>query len=182
MEEEGRKVRKGEGEEGGSFIIVLFLFIYILIVLLSSLSLLASSPSLLPLFIPLIRSPFPYLSFPILTFLSPLSYPIFSTSFVFPSLFPYHLCLCLFPHPCHTTLSFLSPPSPSLPPSPPLPSSPSPGKYTTTMDKDGTGTGRNTLQLPLTRADLGATLTCEVKNDAMEQPVTSSVTVFVNGE
>lgn len=54
------------------------------------------------------------------------------------------------------------------------------GKYTTTMDQDGIGTGKNTLRLPLTRADLGATLTCEVMNDAMDHPVTSSVTVFVN--
>ncbi|XP_063885393.1 B-cell receptor CD22-like isoform X4 [Scylla paramamosain] len=54
------------------------------------------------------------------------------------------------------------------------------GEYSTIMDEDGTGTGTNVLRLPLSRADLGTTLTCEAMNEAMDSPHSAFVTVDVN--
>ncbi|XP_042874812.1 hemicentin-1-like isoform X7 [Penaeus japonicus] len=54
------------------------------------------------------------------------------------------------------------------------------GKYSETFDEDGSGLGRNVLQVSLTRDDLGSVFTCEAENAAMTSPFVASVTVDVN--
>ena len=56
------------------------------------------------------------------------------------------------------------------------------GDYQSSVNEDGTGTGVNTLTFSASRGDLGATLTCEVHNIAMDEPSRSSVTLDVNGK
>lgn len=54
------------------------------------------------------------------------------------------------------------------------------GKYSETFDEDGSGLGRNVLQVSLTRDDLGSVFTCEAENAAMTSPFVASVSVDVN--
>ncbi|KAK8735473.1 hypothetical protein OTU49_005408, partial [Cherax quadricarinatus] len=55
-----------------------------------------------------------------------------------------------------------------------------PGEYSGILEQNGAGVGRNILRVPLTRADLASTLTCEAENAAMTSPFVASVTIDLN--
>ena len=129
--------------------------------------------------------------FPSIFLLLPLIMPFFHTHYakhtpLHPLTHNYHLffSLSLYLSIYLSSYTFAFLPSPLHTHSPCLPSSftPSSGEYSSILDEDGTGTGRNVLRLPLSRADLGSTLTCEAVNEAMAYPYSAFVNVDVNGK
>ena len=56
------------------------------------------------------------------------------------------------------------------------------GEYTAEMGSNSVGTGRNKIKLRLGRGDLTSTYVCKAMNDALTEPITSSVQIDVNGE
>jgi len=54
------------------------------------------------------------------------------------------------------------------------------GKTSSIEEEDGTGTGRNEVRIKLGRGDLGSQFTCQAENEAIEEPLSTSVQVDVN--
>ena len=54
------------------------------------------------------------------------------------------------------------------------------GKVSSFEEEDGTGTGRNEVRIKLSRGDLGSQFTCQAENEAIDQPLSTSVQVDVN--
>ena len=54
------------------------------------------------------------------------------------------------------------------------------GKVSSFEEEDGTGTGRNEVRISLSRGDLGSQFTCQAENEAIDQPLVTSVQVDVN--
>jgi hypothetical protein len=54
------------------------------------------------------------------------------------------------------------------------------GKASSFEESDGTGTGRNEVRLRLGRGDLGSQFSCRAENEAVEQPLQTSVQIDVN--
>ncbi len=54
------------------------------------------------------------------------------------------------------------------------------GKASSFEESDGTGTGRNEVRIRLSRGDLGSQFICRAENEAVEQPLQTSVQIDVN--
>ena len=54
------------------------------------------------------------------------------------------------------------------------------GKASSFEEEDGTGTGKNEVRIKLGRGDLGSQFTCQAENEAIEEPLSTSVRVDVN--
>ena len=54
------------------------------------------------------------------------------------------------------------------------------GKVSSFEEEDGTGTGKNEVRIKLSRGDLGSQFTCQAENEAIDQPLSTSVQVDVN--
>ena len=60
--------------------------------------------------------------------------------------------------------------------------SPFSGKASSFEEEDGTGTGKNEVRIKLSRGDLGSQFSCQAENEAIDQPLSTSVQVDVNRE
>ena len=54
------------------------------------------------------------------------------------------------------------------------------GKASSFEEEDGTGTGKNEVRIKLGRGDLGSQFSCQAENEAIEEPLSTSVQVDVN--
>jgi hypothetical protein len=54
------------------------------------------------------------------------------------------------------------------------------GKASSFEEEDGTGTGKNEVRIKLGRGDLSSQFSCQAENEAIDQPLSTSVQVDVN--
>lgn len=56
------------------------------------------------------------------------------------------------------------------------------GDYSTESGANSAGTGRNRVQITLSRGDLSAKYECRANNEALDTPMVSWVEVDINGQ